>query len=207
MTVERYPLTWPTGQRRTPSRRDADFKVDFGRARDECLHSLQLLGARSVILSTSVALRQDGLPYANMPEPADPGVAVYFDRAIPSPTEAKPWATTLRPFVIACDTYRKVRWNLRAIGATVEALRSIQRHGASSMLEQAFTGFAALPAAGHVAPWWEVLGVSEDATAEQVRAAHRELAMLHHPDRGGDASRMATINAAREAADNLRSNA
>jgi hypothetical protein len=65
MTVERYPLTWPTGQPRCAHRRDADFKVDFARARDECLHSLTLLGARSVVLSTSVPLRQDGLPYSN----------------------------------------------------------------------------------------------------------------------------------------------
>lgn len=199
MTIERYPLTWPIGQPRCASRRDADFKVDFGRARDELLHSLKLLGGTSVVLSTGVALRLDGLPYANMAEPSDPGVAVYFDRRVPAPTKDRPWTMTTRPFVIACDTYRKVRWNLRAIGATVEALRAIQRHGASSMLEQAFTGFAALPAADRVVPWWEVLGVAQDATAEQVRAAHRELAMLHHPDRGGDVTRMAKINAARDA--------
>jgi hypothetical protein len=197
---ERYPLTWPNGQPRCSRRRDADFKVDFGRARDELLHSLKLLGGTSVVLSTSVALRQDGLPYANMPEPVDPGVAVYFDRRVGE--WPKPIVT--RPFVIACDTYRKVRWNLRAIGATVEALRAIQRHGASSMLEQAFTGFAALPAHGVEPPWWEVLGVGQDATGDQIRVAHRELAMLHHPDRGGDASRMAAINAARDAAQQAR---
>lgn len=185
--MERYPLTWPTGQPRCKHRRDADFKVDFGRARDECLHSLRLLGARSVVLSTSVPLRQDGLPYSNMAEPNDPGVAVYFDRQV---------GREYRPFVIACDTYRKVRWNLRAIGATVEALRSIQRHGASSMLEQAFTGFAALPPHVEHEPWWKTLGLTSDATEDDVRERFRALAQVHHPDRGGDATIMSNYTRA-----------
>lgn len=192
MTLDRFPLTWPASQPRTKYRQDAAFKVDnFGRVRDELLHSVGLLGGRSVILSTNVALRQDGLPYANMPEPLDPGVAVYFDRRI---------GQELKPFCIACDTYRKVRWNLRAVWATVEALRSIQRHGASSMLEQAFTGFAALPPAHAVKPWREVLGVGPNAVEDDVRHAYRELAAIHHPDRGGDHERMAEINRAYEEA-------
>ncbi|MDB4942990.1 MAG: DnaJ domain protein [Labilithrix sp.] len=200
--IARYPLTWPAGQPRTPPgrRRDADFKVDLGRARDELLHSLQLLGGTSVVLSTNIPLRQDGLPYANWREPDDGGVAVYFDRAIPTPTPDEPQHTTKRPFVIACDTYRKVRWNLRAIGATVEALRAIQRHGASSMLEQAFTGFAALPQSTAAPAWWDALGVPETADAITVREAYRELARIHHPDAGGDHARMAEINRAFDAA-------
>jgi len=192
-SAERYPLTWPSGQPRTPSHRrhDAAFKVDFTRARDELLHSIELLGGRGVVLSSNVALRQDGLPYSNMPEPQDPGVAVYFDRRI--------GGNDLRPFVIACDTYRKMRWNMRAIGATVEALRSIQRHGASSMLEQAFTGFAALPPKSNgtaFLPWWEVLGVPADADSGTIRRRYLELVKECHPDRGGDPSRMSAINVA-----------
>lgn len=198
--MERYPLHWPTGQPRCSRRRDAEFKVDFARSRDEMLHALRLLGARNVILSSNVPLRQDGLPLASASEPTDPGVAVYFERDVPAPTPDRPWTTVKRPFVIACDTYRKVRWNLRAIGATVEALRSIQRHGASSMLEQAFTGFAALPPKRDDGPpWWEVLGVSADAGPAEIEAAWKELAMIHHPDKGGDGARMAAINAARDA--------
>lgn len=188
--MERYPLTWPPAQPRIPwSRRgDAAFKVDFARSRDELLHSLELLGGRNIILSSNVPLRRDGLPLASMPEPVDPGVAVYFDRRI---------GEVPRPFVIACDSYTKVRWNLRAVGVTVEALRSIQRHGASAMLEQAFTGFAALPPAGVEPPWWEVLGVSESADEEAIRAAYRELARIHHPDAGGSLDTMTLINRAR----------
>lgn len=186
--IARYPLTWPIGQPRTARRKESAFKVDFARARDEVLHSLELLGARAVMLSTNVPLRRDGLPYANMPEPNDPGVAVYFERRL-----REQW----RPFVLACDTYTKVRWNLRAVGVTIEAFRSMQRHGATSLLEQAFAGFAALPPAGVVKPWWDVLGVARGASEKEIEAAYVELALIHHPDRGGDTARMAEINKAR----------
>jgi hypothetical protein len=41
-----------------------------------------------------------------------------------------------------------------------------------------------------------ILGVARDATAEQIRAARRELARRHHPDAGGDPATMQRINAA-----------
>jgi hypothetical protein len=43
-----------------------------------------------------------------------------------------------------------------------------------------------------------VLGLGPDATSDDVRAARRELAKRHHPDRGGDAVAMQAVN---EAAD------
>jgi len=42
------------------------------------------------------------------------------------------------------------------------------------------------------------LGLAPGATADQVRAARRDLARRHHPDRGGDAAAMQAVN---EAAD------
>ena len=45
---------------------------------------------------------------------------------------------------------------------------------------------------------FDVLGLGADASADDVRAARRELAKRHHPDRGGDASSMQAVN---EAAD------
>jgi hypothetical protein len=41
-----------------------------------------------------------------------------------------------------------------------------------------------------------VLGVSHDATLDEVRIARRRLAAQFHPDHGGDAARMGEINAA-----------
>lgn len=152
------------------------------------LNELKLLGARDVIISSNIPTRQDGLPYANVAAPADPGIAVYFNRHVQN---------TKKPFVIACDTYRRVRENMRAIAATVEALRTIERHGAETMLEQAFSGFAALPPANVTKPWWEVLGVSEGCSLGQAQDAYRELARIHHPDvAGGSLDRMSEINVA-----------
>jgi hypothetical protein len=179
-------LYWPDGQSRVPEwkRKSSQFSVGFAQARDHLVAELGRMGAREVIVSTNVALRRDGLPYANEGEPKDPAVAVYF-------THGK------RQLVIACDSYSKVRWNMRACGATVEALRTIQRHGATELLERAFTGFTALPPkGGGDRPWREVLGVEPEATPEQAKSAYRELARRHHPDAGGDAETMSRINRA-----------
>lgn len=43
---------------------------------------------------------------------------------------------------------------------------------------------------------YEVLGVSPSASSEQVRAAYRAAARDHHPDAGGEQSRMQAVNAA-----------
>lgn len=50
-------------------------------------------------------------------------------------------------YVIACDQFREVRLNMAAIVMTIKAIRQIERCGTSSLLERAFRGFAALPAA------------------------------------------------------------
>lgn len=44
-------------------------------------------------------------------------------------------------YVLACDLFNEVRLNMHAIALTVEAMRQIDRCGASSMLERAFRGF------------------------------------------------------------------
>jgi hypothetical protein len=203
--IESYPLTWPMGQPRTKNCGESAFKLPIGIARDRLLNELRLLDTRDVVISSNLPMRRDGLPYANASEPSDPGVAVYFDRRVGvevrhDPSGIARTASAWKPYVIACDTYRRFVWNLRAVGVTVEALRTIQRHGASSMLEQAFTGFAALPAHSNGAkPWWEVLGVSEGATADEIKAAWIELSKIHHPDTGGSHERMVEINAAFQA--------
>lgn len=183
------PLQWPIGQGRTPSgqRTPSRFKATLTESRFGLLRELSLLGAKNVVISSNLELRRDGLPHADSREPDDPGIAVYFDRGS---------SAALRPFVIACDSYNRAVSNLRAVGVTVEALRAIARHGASGLLEQAFTGFAALPAHGSVKPWWEVLGVDVDSTQAERKAAFIALGKIHHPDVGGDHGRMSEINEA-----------
>lgn len=43
-----------------------------------------------------------------------------------------------------------------------------------------------------------MLGVPDNASAEDIREAHRRMAARLHPDRGGSDARLAEINAARD---------
>jgi hypothetical protein len=189
MSVEAYPLQWPAGRKRTESyRREAsNFRVTLGTARDELFAEIGRLGARHVVVSTNIPLRQDGKPYANTPRLDDPGVAAYFEHKG-------------RKMCFACDRWNKVEDNMRAVAKTIDALRGVARWGTGDMLEAAFTGFAALPAPGSAREWWEVLGLQRTATRDEINHAARRLASEHHPDRGGNPARMAEINVARDKA-------
>jgi phage tail tape-measure protein len=92
---------------------------------------------------------------------------------------------------------------VQAIAKTIEALRGIARWGTGDMLEAAFTGFTALPApaATGTGPkhWREILG-NTVTTVAQVNEVYRRLALAHHPDLGGDASKMTELNMARDQA-------
>lgn len=185
--MERYPLHWPEGRTRTRYPERSRFDTYFTVARDRLFLELERLGAKNVILSTNVELRRDGIPYANRREPHDAGVAVYFDYKGD-------------PMCFACDRWDKVKDNIQAVGKTIEALRGIARWGTGDMMQKAFTGFAALPSPDAVTQrqWWQVLGVSQLASNDQIKAAHRKLAKQHHADTGADGSLMAEINAARD---------
>ena len=189
--TEAYPLQWPVGWTRThpAKRRDAPYRVSFTRARDALMRSLALFGASDIVLSSNIALRRDGLPYAHRGEPSDPGIAVY-------------WTHRGAPRVIACDCWDNTRDNLRAVGLAVDALRALERGGASQILERAFVGFTALPAdagADGRPHWRDVFHVDPSAaiTRAELVALYRELARLAHPDHGGSTERMAELNAAR----------
>ncbi len=170
--IENFPLYWPEGWKRTPySRRIRSvFRKTIGVVRSFLLHEISLLGGSKVVVSTNIPTRNDGLFYASAREPEDPGVAVYFDYQ-------------KRPMCFACDQYETVRENLQAVAMTIEALRGIERWGASDMLERAFRGFAALPAAS----WRSVLGVGLNATVQEAEAAFRARVHEGHSDHGGTA--------------------
>lgn len=194
----RYPLAWPEGWKRTPSyqRKRATFK-SHGKALtvfdgvQRVLDELERLGVHpdDVIVSTNLQTRLDGLPRSNQGRPGDPGVCVYWQKSAKEPMRC-----------MAVDRYDEVQDNLAAVAATLEAMRSIERHGGAAILDRAFTGFTALPApAAGQRDWWVVLGVAESAGPVEIRAAHRALAQTNHPDRGGDPARMSEINTARDA--------
>lgn len=183
--VEAYPLYWPEGWKRTESwRRTASrFKSGFATSRDFIIAELKRLGATNVTLSTNINLRRDGLPYANQPEPSDAGVAVYF-------------LYKKNQMCFACDQYKKVGENLTAIGKTIEAMRGMERWGASDMMERAFRGFAQLPQ-NTSRDWWDVLQVRRDSPRDAIETNFRRLSRDRHPDTGGSHEAMAELNRAR----------
>jgi hypothetical protein len=186
--IEAYPLCWPEGWKRTNpyARESSKFKSTFATARDDLLREVErliqsryYLHAPDPVLSTNVTLRQDGLPYANQREPDDPGVAIYFQYK-------------KKPMVFACDKYVKVWENMVAIRKTIEAIRGMERWGASDMMERAFTGFVAIADSS----WPSVLGVERNAHFEDIEMAYKRLRSKHHPDRGGNVDQFDRIQRA-----------
>lgn len=181
MITEAYPLQWPTGWKRTKRPKPSSFgsdgnKPSIHRATQELRREMKLLKGKHLVISSDLRLRKDGLPISSQRQPDDPGVALYFTLD----GEQK---------VIACDSYNRAGCNIWAIAKTVNALRGIDRWGASELLTRAFTGFKALPAQGVATTaktWYDTLKVSPDCSVRELKAAYRELAKRYHPDRIGE---------------------
>lgn len=189
--AEAYPLHWPAGWPRTRSPQSSRFDVpSFAVVRDNLFREIKLLGGSHIVLSTNIPLRQDGIPYANMRQPTDKGVAVYFLRKG-------------KQMVFACDRWNKIEDNMRAIEKTIEAVRGIDRWGASEMLERAVQAFEALPAPKSC---WDVLGLRPGASQSEISEAYRAKARAAHPDTGGSETAMAELNRARDNAMRAMSN-
>lgn len=188
-----YPLSWPSGWKRTPpgGRTRSYFKpTTFARVRDELAAELQRLGARSPILSTNLELRLDGQPRAERRMPDDPGVAVYFtltEKLVKGPP---------RKVALACDRWTRIEDNVHALELHIASMRGQERWGVGS-IDQAFTGYTALPAPGEQ-PWFEVLALAPNAGEAEIRARWRDLAQALHPDVGGSSSAFSAATRARD---------
>lgn len=182
--TQAYPLKWPDGWPRTPPVQrqpwPRDGSLTVSGALRELQDELRRLGATNVVLSSNCTLGVD--------RPPDPGVVAYamYEK---------------QQIAIPCDRWQTVQGNLRAIAKTIEAMRGMERWGAKHMIRAMFQGFTAIRGPGPK-PWREVLGIRPEAMvdADFVRARVRELAMQHHPDRGGNSDQMAEINAAADRA-------
>lgn len=212
-TQQAYPLSWPIGWQRTPSHRRAKapfykrsystsvpnytrmVSVSMNDVSGEIQKEVRALGGQSLVISTNVELRQDGLPYSNRRAPDDPGAAVYFRLFTLSKD---------RPIVFACDKWNRVEDNLRAIAKHIEALRGQERWGVGSR-DQAFTGYTALPGPGQTASsvWWEILGVNPGDELATIKKAWIAKSWEAHPDHGGSHERAVIINNAWDQAQKL----
>lgn len=197
--TESFPLSWPIGKKRTEKyrRRKDPFKTTMGKARDELLRQLRLLGASNIVISSNVATYHKGgkeIMYADQSAAKeDPAVAVYYT-----------WKQS--QYVLCCDIWDSVTGNLQALNKTVDAIRGINRWGTDDMMEAAFTGFKALPPKEEKKEqpkpprWFEILGVRHNASIQEIKEAYRKKAMQHHPDRGGNDDNFHRIQKAYEIA-------
>jgi hypothetical protein len=190
-TATRFPLSWPDGWPRTErhQRQRAKFTrfkqqltVANGLARLQ--GELDRFYAKSVLLSTNLDIRLDGLPRSGQAEPWDPGAAAWF-------------YIKQKPLCLACDRWDRVADNIAAIAQHIDALRRITRYGVGSA-EQAFAGYVSLPP--KATEWWTILGVNPNATRQDVDIRFRELAQTMHPDRGGNLAEFQRISEAVAAA-------
>jgi hypothetical protein len=190
-----YPVAWPAGRPKTPAhqRKDAlwrdrggrvNFEIAVRRLREQ-VNAITKPGQAwrdlEQTLSTNFELRIDGRPRRDRGTPSDPAAAFYFE------LEGE-------PHVLACDRWATVADNIAAIAAHIDALRGQERWGVADM-KQAFAGHVALPAPEQ---WWQVLGVSQHASKDEISRAYREAARRTHPDQGGSDAAMSRLNAARD---------
>lgn len=175
LQVDAFPCAWPVGWLRTPlqKRKFSNYQKSFVDSRDSIVSQLKRLGAKEIIVSTNQPLRRDGLPAAVTIEPEDPAVAVY-------------WVDDQGSRVIACDRWRKLRENMRAVDVSIGALAALQRAGATQILEKAYDGFAALAADNQrQRPWRVVFGAEPEyvpQSFEELKSLYHKLLLTVHPD-------------------------
>lgn len=180
--INAYPLTWSVIKPRAKKQKSSRFNSTLAQSRDNLVKEIKLMKATNLIISSNVPVMKNGLPYAQYKEPEDCGVAVYFN-----------WNS--KPFCFACDHWDKVKDNLQAIAKTVEALRGIDRWASGDMIEQAFTGFEALP---NYSNYHSILNIKETASKSEILEAYRKKAKILHPDNGGSSTEFNKIVEARD---------
>lgn len=189
-----YPLCWPVGWKRTDpeDRTRGRFNksetvsskynpglsytnkksLSISDANKRVLKSLEAITGSSndILVSSNIPVRKDGLPRSVYSKPDDPGVAVYWGV---STTDCK---------VMAVDRYDRVADNIAAIAATLDSMRTIERHGGAVILERAFTGFAALPTPENAGGWrWQdILQVGANYTLAECELNYKKLRSAAH---------------------------
>jgi hypothetical protein len=177
-------LDWPSGFDRTPERDrspNRSYEVSLHDAITDLAEELGRLDVEDWRLSTDMdhQSRNPNYPYANQPEPDDPGVVVR-------------WRMDGEQYAVACDAYSRVRDNLRTIGLYIHEKRKMEQRPVETG-ESEFANARLPPAdeedvvvAGAASePAHEILEIDPNADPEVVKAAFRAKAKTAHPDQDG----------------------
>lgn len=127
---------WPAHRKPTTGRAGDTFRASLGETMDKLDAELRRIRATDVVVEIDVSdrdLKATGEPMARASVRRTPGVVLHYKdkegRAVTMPA----------------DRYRTWQANVRALALTLEALRAVDRHGATSSGEQ-YRGWTALPA-------------------------------------------------------------
>lgn len=166
-------LCWPDDQPRTAYRGDSAFKGrELDRETRLIEDELGRWGVKHYIIS-----RNNARIFAG-----DPGIAVWW---------TDPSDKTLHR--MACDKWRKLADNARAIYKTLDHLRAIERYGAYKK-EQAAEGTKLKQLPAPDVAWWQVIAVDRDWPLPAIEGMYRN-AM-----KSADDAQQRALNAAIETA-------
>jgi len=137
-----------------PEPRDVGVAVFFSRKKVEDFTWQETLELTKVMYPTEgqvdANFRRLAAPY----HPDRGGDITMFQAYVTARENAKRWINRAEhqsfDYVIACDTFKEVRLNIAALVISIKAIRALERVGTSAILERAFKGFSALPAATSV---------------------------------------------------------
>ena len=198
-----YPLAWPPGRARVPrhAREPDRYKVTSVAAAIVSIEN-EVKRWRSAERDARITAWELTTDMAARGMPEDPAAALWFDLAGKDITGGQ------QLMVLACDRFRRLEQNIRAISLTMERLRLVDEIGAYSLVA-AVEGARALPPPSRVRgeavavpgqPWHEVLGVVPDAPLLVAEAAYRALAK----EQGEGGNHLVELNLAIEKARRLR---
>lgn len=151
-------------------RKSGAFRASWSDTLDLVQYELLRVKAKDIIIGAGFRegdIRLDGWPRSNARVPDHPGIELSFtDR-------------DGQRQVYATDTYAYWQHNVRAIALTLEALRAVDRYGASQGKQ--YAGFRELPAAGETS-------TTRGQVIIQTLGSVKDALRATHPDtRGPDA--------------------
>ena len=199
--MQAHPLEWPEAVKRTEpgQRKEGRFTVEGSRgwqepitiakAVDRVVNEIKKFtrsghewrcAPDTIVISSDLQLRNDGLPRSNQKKPDDPGVCLYYT------------LDDISQF-IPMDSYNDVAQNIAACAAVLDAIRTLERHGFTPG-KGSFNGFAQLPDPNN-RDWRSILGYS-GYSFDEAKAAYKAAIRNAHPDNGGSTERAAEVNTA-----------